>query len=438
MTLTQSCFQSILLDLIEENSFACRAALSLSEVRFSSGVETACVTIQRRPILKVNPEFLRQHCQTEAHVKAVLIHEFLHILLRHTFEIRNISPLLNLALDATINAMIHRKLGPEYSSFMSTYYAKAKGPLKLLRPPIPNEQYPVQSEQQRLWIDIYRGHAQYQDVIEFFKGKALLSLEWAMRDSRPVFIGNHDPNTPFDVLDLPEALAKRLRESARILAGDDSMPGNRFQKPHSIDIPPAERDDIAAWKAQTFALLRRLSVSDTNAAKLLPMPASVRLPIPSSSDRRGLLRLLWNPLLTDMSWDLTQSVPIGSVLVYLDVSGSMDRELQAIVQLLKRCGPAIRRPFFAFSTLVTPATIKNDRLVTASTGGTELRPVIEHLRATRPPKALVITDGYVEKLNPADAATPHTHVEALLSPHGDDSILRKIGWNVHTLAHLPT
>jgi hypothetical protein len=47
-------------------------------------VPTLAVTCEERPRLKDQPRLPQQHCRTAEHVKAVLCHEFLHVLLRHT------------------------------------------------------------------------------------------------------------------------------------------------------------------------------------------------------------------------------------------------------------------------------------------------------------------------------------------------------------------
>ena len=120
-------------ELIDENPFAIRALLRISSVELSEAVTTAAVTCEVHPRLLVNAKFIEAHCRTEEQLKALLCHEFLHVLLRHTEEKRPYSPARHLALDAVINAIIHRAHGDAYSSLMSTYYAKAQGLQKMLR-----------------------------------------------------------------------------------------------------------------------------------------------------------------------------------------------------------------------------------------------------------------------------------------------------------------
>lgn len=134
MQITKKHFNSILLELIEENPIASRGILRACKVVFTKDVPTLAITISGEPVLCVNLEFVNEHCRTETHIKAVLIHECLHVLLNHTERFKCVTPSINLALDAVINAIIHRSFGSEYSGMMSAYYANAEGTLRLLRP----------------------------------------------------------------------------------------------------------------------------------------------------------------------------------------------------------------------------------------------------------------------------------------------------------------
>jgi predicted metal-dependent peptidase len=112
MKITPLRIHALIAELIDDNPFACRALLQIVSTEFTTDVPTAAVTCGGEPRLLLNPEFLERHCQTEAHVKAVICHEFLHVLLRHT-EGRGAAspPAEHLALDAVINAIIHRDAG---------------------------------------------------------------------------------------------------------------------------------------------------------------------------------------------------------------------------------------------------------------------------------------------------------------------------------------
>ncbi len=135
MEIDQAWFRSLLHETIDENPLCCRAVFSICRVEFTTAVPTLCVSLGRRSVLRVNLDFVAAHCTTEDHVKALLVHEFLHVLLGHTLRFASMSPAaLNIALDAVINAIIHRRLGASYSDVMASYYADVGGVLRLLRP----------------------------------------------------------------------------------------------------------------------------------------------------------------------------------------------------------------------------------------------------------------------------------------------------------------
>ena len=75
-------------------------------------VPTLAVTLHDEPPrLLVNLEFIAEHAASEEDVRAVLLHEFLHVLLSHTGDVREDDRLTNLALDAVINHIMQRELG---------------------------------------------------------------------------------------------------------------------------------------------------------------------------------------------------------------------------------------------------------------------------------------------------------------------------------------
>jgi predicted metal-dependent peptidase len=91
--------RGLLQELIDENPFAIRAVLKILAVEFTDAVPTLAVTNEERPRLLINLGFVREHCRTAEHVKAVLCHEFLHVLLRHTSLQGPLTPARHLALD---------------------------------------------------------------------------------------------------------------------------------------------------------------------------------------------------------------------------------------------------------------------------------------------------------------------------------------------------
>ncbi len=458
MKIDEEGFHALLLELAEENPLACRGLLGMAGVEFTSEVPTAAVTLGARPVLQVNLSFIGTHCSRESHVKALLIHELLHVLLRHTLEIRHMTRAVNIALDAVINAIIHRKLGEDYSEFMSHFYVNGKGPMALLRrqdkrdlahhqaalgkvgekgfSPDPEHLETLRwlgREGVELWSALYAGRALHEDVLEFLKSRTIDAWRERPGELEPVFLGNHGSDGNLDPDDLPPDLAARLRAAAREIAAQGLLPGQGITKPGDLSVPPAASPEIRAWERLTVEILRKLVTPDRRGGVREAVPALTRLPVLHAGDRRGVLRSLWNPLITENPWTTYRMQPRGTVAVYLDVSGSMSQDLQAVTALLHRFERHLRRPFYAFANTVEPAEFQKGRLVTKSTGGTSLACVLEHLRRTRPEKALVITDGFVEQLPPWAYALAGVKVEVLLTAKGTLDVLRPSGWPISRL-----
>ena len=132
--MTEARFRDLLVELVDENPFAIRPMLKILGVEFTAAVPTLAVTCADRPRLLVNLDFLNAHCRTDDHVKAVICHEFLHVVLRHTEAKGPFTVERHLAFDAVINAIIHRQFGEAYSSMMAEYYKGAGGLTRFLRP----------------------------------------------------------------------------------------------------------------------------------------------------------------------------------------------------------------------------------------------------------------------------------------------------------------
>jgi hypothetical protein len=75
---------------------------------------------------------------------------------------------------------------------------------------------------------------------------------------------------------------------------------------------------------------------------------------------------------------------------------------------------------------VVPATIEKGILKTSTSGGTSINCVLAHIAATKPEKALVVTDGYIES---CDAlllrSTRDQDIRALVSRDGSTAELRR-------------
>ena len=442
-------FDAILTELTEENPLAVRAVLRILKVEFTDQVPTLAVTMEDAPRLLVNLGFVREHCHGDTEVKAVLMHEYLHVLLRHTEARVPLTPARHLALDAIINAIIHRQLGPDYSALMSRYYARERGVRRLLRPM-------TEAEQKRYWSFAYKGssargpdwirawHSLYLGrlVADDIEELAFTASEDRRAGLAKRLLGNHDFEAEPDPPPLPQALQDALNRSLKEMNGDGIW---RAPRDRGVAANPyqalfnAAADPTEAWKRQAMNVLRRHLAPDRRSGVRHPVERSFRIPVLSPGDRRAFLAAGWLPYLPEAVWNGSVNLPEGTAQVYLDVSGSMNAEMGLLIALLGRLSRWIRRPFWAFSDELAPAVIENGQLKTSTSGGTSLACVITHLQKTRPSAAVIITDGYIERL-PADTAATlaPTRVHALVSRDGNPGLLTQAGIPTTQLPRIPT
>ena len=220
--MTPENLKAILQQVVDENPFSIRAVLKVTAVEFTDEVPTLAVTREARPRLLVNLDFVTRHCKTDAEVEAVLCHEFLHVLLSHTESLEELTPELHLALDAVVNAIIHRELGPTRSAMMSRYYGRAKGLDRMLRPMNGREKARYQRDLRdpgsvqswvHAWHALYEGKLVVDDIAEIARDLAKSGGPAGV--SRDRLIGNHDDLER----ELPPALAQALDRAMREMNG---------------------------------------------------------------------------------------------------------------------------------------------------------------------------------------------------------------------------
>jgi hypothetical protein len=455
--------RALMHELIDENPFAIRAVLKIVAVEFTQQVPTLAVTNEPRPRLLINLEFIEQHCRTEEHVKALLCHEFLHVLLRHTDVPGQPTPARHLAADAVINAIIHRQLGEKYSSLMSTYYGNVTGLQKLLRPMTRAEAgqyqagtssnlYPQVPSWWKAWHGLYSGKLLADDIEQLARDVSQPTKDGSSAPGKSArgprapdesdqalpsldsLLGNHEDAAP-----LSEALQQALERARKELNGsgiwrNPGPGGNRY----AMLVTP-KHAALAAWQEKTLQVLRR-HLEPAPGAPKTSVAIRARLPVLSTGDRRAFLRATWSPFLPEAEWAATAQRPEGRAQVYLDVSGSMNAEMPLIVALLGRVSPWIRRPFWAFSTEVVPAVIERGVLKADTSGGTSLACVLDHVAKTRPACAVIVTDGYVETIpqQRLAALATTTRLHAIVTRDGNPAQLRNAGLAYSQLGRLPS
>ena len=436
MHLHEENFRAILYELIDENPFAVGPLLKILDISFTGSVKTLAVTCEARPVLKVNLSFVNDHCETDCHVKALICHEFLHVILNHTERHKLATPLHNLAFDAVINAIIHRTMGGDYSSMMSGYYAKSRFPICLLRPP--GDLKKVTGSHKSLWDGLYQGSLVADDILDVVKDLSKTSEEFD-GVSLDDLLGNHYGYP----VEIDEVISEALNDCLRQMNGHGIWrnPGLKGVgvEAYRGGLLAEECGELQNWMRKTMAVLRSCLIPDKKSRLHEDAPLNYQLPLMNEHDKRAYLKGMWSPFIPDANWNTNVKRPIGAANIYLDVSGSMNCELPHLIALLARLRAYIRMPFWAFSDIVARAVINKGQLVSETTGGTSMNCVLEHIIKTRPGSAVIVTDGYIEEvdLKLLTEAKP-TKIHAIVSRNGDSSKLSRAGISYTQLERLPS
>lgn len=464
-------FKNLLQELIDENPFAIRAILKILQTEFTEAVPTLAVTCEDRPRLLVNLDFVSKHCKTDSQTKAVVCHEFLHVLLRHTEQRGPLTTARHIAFDAVINAIIHRQYGSAYSNMMADYYSDSQDLRKLLRPMNKKEltwfedhRYPANQLPQWVtaWNGLYCGKLVADDIESLAESLAKTASQRGSEETGPPGGSQHVPSLgPFTLEQgIPENFGDLLGnhdELGKPLPGEltdaldramKEMNGTgiwRFPKSRGVGANPyealfnAQNDPMAKWQRKTLDVLRQHLIPDRRSRTTRHEERDYRIPVLSPRDRRAFLRSMWDSFLPEATWSAQLTTREGSAQVYLDVSGSMNAEMPQIIALLGRLSRYIQRPFWAFSDVVAPAVIEHGQLKTSTTGGTSMACVLEHVAKTRPLAAVVVTDGYIENLDRRLVSkTSDTKLHVLLTRDGSPTELQRAGLSYTQLDKVPS
>lgn len=434
MNWTEESIRAIVTDMTAEDPLACQALLGIAEIEFTWQVPTMAITLSSHPILKINLDFCCKHLQSENDVKCVLLHEFLHVLLDHNLQYQRMTPLLNIALDAIINAVIHRLKGRAYSDFFLRFY-EWKSVTMLLRPmlDVSREKHSsVPAEQMNLHKRIYRGELGAEDLLEILENTREICSQIGNIKVIPV-LGNHSSRkVSAKGKAIMDAIAKRT----------EGMPvwSKGFLKSDHRD--PAERKDIKKfqldrWRKITMELIRKCIIPDRY-ARPEKIESEFMLPVLSQTDRRASLRYLSGGIIPFSRHSALLPEPTARCVVYLDVSGSMNKEIQQLISLLHQLRDHLQQPFYSFADVVGPARFSGGKVIIRSSGGTRIDIVFEHMRKNQFKKALIVTDGYFDTISDADLkGIQRRDIHFLISVAGNTSKVAEKGLDYRQLPELP-
>jgi hypothetical protein len=174
-----------------------------------------------------------------------------------------------------------------------------------------------------------------------------------------ILMGNHREEGP-----MHPANRERLDQLFQQLDGSGIFrhPGEHGAGPEPYQAAWSVADPSRNWCAETARILQKLLVPRSRSRPVLDGQVSFHLPAANASDRRAALRSLWNPLVPDFQWHAASHRPRGLASIYLDVSGSMNPELELLTGLLWRLRRCIQSPFHASSNQVTPPILSAENL----------------------------------------------------------------------------
>lgn len=391
------------LNAIPAAAFEMNALLSLLRIEETDAVATASVSCERRPVLRINPDFVRRHCRTDEHLFMLVMHELHHVLLGHTRLFPRASRAHNIAFDAVINSMLLLRFPEEtYRSFFLDLYGGQDGLLRLLGPPggVPISDAPLRTLHRLLYED--RGVTS-EEVFNAIVQTA--SSGHPAQDGDVVLLGDHESDGDWGTAGPTDP---GVIDAIRKIVEKWPPPETPITGRSLADVLERAAARLKRPAPSVLAVLRRalLGAAQNKHLGAAANPRQVRLQgaIPSASDRRAaVLRSTGiDPLLYWRSGTLPRGARSGRTQIYLDVSGSMDRYIPFLYGGLTALRQYIEPAVLLFSTQVREIRLEDlQRGHVHTTGGTDLGCVITDVLRRRQRKALLITDGYVGPPTPA-------------------------------------
>lgn len=421
MNWTKKYITDIIEDLAEENAIACRALFRITEIEFTTDVPTLAVSLSERPTLRINQKFLQENAKSEDDVKCLLLHEFLHVMLLHTEKYQLSNLLLNIALDAIINSIIHRVYGSRFSGFFNRLYT-GTGIDCLLRPPNPAINSSKEINLEEIHYEIYAGKYAADDLfelLEYLHHKNLIGNCQGI-----TLIGNHEGGEQ----NISPQNSELLNEILKSMDGTGiwnkaNARGISFNS--GEDTAQVKKQKITQWRKSTWKILKKCLLPD-NREKTEIRPDTSMMPILNSRNRRAFTLLETSSIIPFCPIPSYRIKPRKLATIYLDVSGSMSGELEQIATLISSFREFIRFPIYVFSNEVKTATLKGGKLFYNTTGGTSISCVFEHIKKNKVPKSVIITDGYTESITSEMLwGIGVNNIHAIVSNNGNAGEFRK-------------
>lgn len=418
------------LNAIPAGAYEMNALLSLLRIEETDAVATASVSCERRPVLRINPAFVRRHCRTDEHLFLLVMHELHHVLLGHTRLFPRGTRAHNIAFDAVINAMLVRRFPAEaYRSFFLDFYGAEDGPMRLLAPPAGEEI--TEPALRRLHHLLYEDEDATSEEVFNAIIDSLAAAGDEATDPATVLLGEHsgEGHDGDDVWGTEGPVDDQFIRAIRAIVEKWPPPESPIRGRSLTDV--LTRADVVPDHpaARVLAALRRALVGAATAKRrtvrraIASRAIQIQDAVPNASDRRAAVvrtagvqpLLYWRPA-------ESRRGRTGRAQVYIDVSGSMDPYVPLLYGALASLCDYVERDLCLFSTTVNPIRLEDlQRGRVDTTGGTDIGCVIDHALSRRVRKTLIITDGYVGEPTQAQAAAIRRsglEVRVVLTPEG--------------------
>jgi Putative metallopeptidase domain len=415
-----------ILHAIPAGAYEMHALLTLLRIEETDTVPTASVSCERRPVLRINPEFVRRHCRTDEHLFLLVMHELHHVLLGHTRLFPRATRAHNLAFDALINAMLVLRFPAQaYRSFFLDLYGDEEGPMRLLAPPADHEV--ADTTLRRLHHLLYEDQRTTSEEVFNAMHDALTAAGDGSTGAAVVLLGSHAGEGGDDEWGTDGRVDEGFIAAIRDIVEKWPPPETPIRGRSLADAlsqtvvkpdPPAARVLASLRRALLGAATKRTAGAVTELRAI-----AVQDVVPTASDRRAAVvrsagaqpLLYWRPA-------EVRRGRVGRARVYLDVSGSMDAYVPFLYGALVALRGHVERDVFLFSTVVSPVSLQDlQRGRVDTTGGTDIRCVIDHAFQHCVRKMLIVTDGYVGRPTAAHVKGIHQsglEVRVALTPEG--------------------
>jgi len=433
-------------NLIAAMPYGLEKMLSLMDVEESTEVKTACVPIGGRPKIILNPEYVEAHCETDEKLYMLIQHELHHVLLGHTRLFQRTTPQHNIAFDAIINAMLCRsKPETEWTALFRDSYSASTFPECLLRPPHNFPKKPIFPEgmpdnvkaviemlyytQSGTFFDVF---ALLVKVIQVPISKdnaaalgSLLDNGFGLApDSDLVadLLGNHDEDDRGlesqddpDLFDIVRQIVEKWPQPPTPIAGRSLNDVLKDQAVKKVDV------SRIVVRQMMDAVLSSVVSKGTEKGGFVDVEYERYQQFLPSRDRRAFAMQQVGGLVPMFVAELTKEISTrNEVAVYVDVSGSMGGYPSYLIKALQAVQRRLTVRTFVFSTLVEEVELKGiSQPRYRTTGGTSGLSVWRHIKDNQFQSVVVLTDGYVGKVEPQFLDMKKTvNIQFLITPNG--------------------